>query len=81
MACGIPVIAHHSPRLQYVVGEGGWLTDVTTAGFLAAQWPQIRTALQDVAPRSRQHVESHFSWPAAYPQYMAMYGEVVGGHG
>jgi len=43
MACGIPVIAHHSPRLKYVVGEGGWLVDVTKPGFLAEKWPQIES--------------------------------------
>jgi len=78
MACGIPVIAHHSPRMQYVVGEGGWLTDVTQPGFLAAQWTAVTADLPAAAERTRRHVETRFSWGAVYPEYMAMYRKVVG---
>jgi glycosyltransferase involved in cell wall biosynthesis len=78
MASGIPVVAHDSPRLQYVVGEGGWLTDVTKPGFLAEQWSQIQAELPAVPSQSRKHVETHFSWQAVYAAYMNMYREVVG---
>lgn len=78
MACGIPVIAHHSPRLQYVVGEGGWLTDVTKPGFLGELWERVREGLPDASVRSRRHVEARFSWGAVYLEYLGMYREVVG---
>lgn len=78
MASGIPVVAHHSPRLKYVVGEGGWLTDVTQPGFLAAQWAALTAALPAAAEQARRHVEARFSWAAVYPAYMTMYREVVG---
>ncbi len=77
MSCGIPVVAHHCPRLEYVVGEGGWLVDVLKKGFLAEQWPVIEEKLPAASLRSRGHVEANFSWQAVYEAYMNMYRDVL----
>jgi glycosyltransferase involved in cell wall biosynthesis len=77
MACGIPVVAHASPRLRYVVGDGGWLTDVRRPGFLAELWPAVTADLAFSSARAREHVERRFSWAAVYPQFMKMYRAVV----
>ncbi|MBN1557904.1 MAG: glycosyltransferase family 4 protein [Lentisphaerae bacterium] len=77
MACGVPVVAHASPRLRFVVGDGGWLTDVTREGFLTTLWPGIRAEQAALSARARAHAETHFSWKALYPRYRKMYHDVV----
>lgn len=78
MATGVPVIAHHHPVLQWVIGEGGWCGDLTEEGALTELWPRIRSDLKDKGLKARRCSETSFSWPAVYPQFMAMYHRVVG---
>ncbi len=78
MACAVPVLAHDSPRLRYVVGEGGRLTDVTRPGFLGREWPALVAARDALGRRGRRRVEQTFAWPAVYPLVMAMYQAITG---
>ncbi len=76
MVEGVPVVAHDSPALRSVVGEGGWFVDVGRAGFLTEQWDAIRAnaSARSVAAR---HQAGAFTWDVVYPQFMAMYEDVM----
>jgi len=85
MACGVPVLAHDSATLRWIVGwgaesgepGGGWCVDVTRGGLLVDAWAQIRKEYEQKAAAARAHVERNFSWTAVYPRFMEMYSAVA----
>ncbi len=77
MAMGVPVVAHDSPTLKWVVGNGGWCTPVDCPGFLQESWPMIEACYESRRKECRGHVQRMFSWRAVYPQLSAMYRDVV----
>ena len=80
MASGVPVVAHDCPIMRWIVGDGGWLTDVRRVDCLALLWDQIRAERDARGRLARARIEAMFSWDAVYPQFVAMY-EAVGGRG
>ena len=52
--------------------------DLTEEGALTELWPRIRSDLKDKGLAARRRTETSFSWPAIYPQFMAMYRQVLG---
>jgi 1,2-diacylglycerol 3-alpha-glucosyltransferase len=77
MACGVPVAAHASATLRWIVGDGGWNTDMRREGFMAGIWSEVIEGCRGRAVRARENVERRFSWEAVHPAFMAMY-EAVG---
>ena len=77
MAMGVPVVAHDSPTLKWVVGNGGWCTAVDRPGFLLDSWATIEAQYETRRKECRGHVSRSFSWRAVYPQLAAMYRDVV----
>lgn len=82
MACGIPVVAHSSPTLQWVVGAkhddapGGWCVDMREAGFLARLWPRLQRDMAEKRRTCRDHVVAEFSWQAVRSLFLSMYDVV-----
>lgn len=80
MSGGVPVVAHHSPVLRSVVGDGGWCVDVGRAGFLKAHWDEIRAGATVRSSAARRQAHEHFTWQVVYPQFKEMYGTVSRDH-
>ena len=77
MACGVPVVAHNSPTLTWVVGPGGWCVDAGADGFLSMAWDLIKREYEDKRGVARSHVEQNFSWQAVGPKFLDMYHAVA----
>ena len=77
MASAVPVVAHNSEVLKWVVGDGGWNVDVAEAGFLQKAWGSIMTELDDKKASAKRYVAEHFSSEAVIPQFIQMYEAVM----
>jgi glycosyltransferase involved in cell wall biosynthesis len=79
MACGVPVIAHAHPVLQWVVGPGGATANLEPPGALAEQLRLAATPewCRRHAPLARAHVVARFAPDVVVPQYEAWYEQVV----
>lgn len=65
MASGLPIIAHDTPRLRWIVGDGPYLCDTEDMGAVAA-------ALSAALERGRGEPDpsvQRFSWPIIAQQY------------
>jgi len=68
LACGLPIVAHDSPRLRWIVGNGQFLTDTENEAAIARQIIRAR----DVSPAQRQESinrAQEFSWPRIGEMY------------
>ena len=77
LACGIPIVAHDSPRLRWIVGEHAFLADTENEAVIAQQITRAR----NVSPAQRQSGVSraqNFSWPKIGQMYQAFLQVVVG---
>lgn len=72
-ACGLPVVAHDSERLRWILGDRHHLCDTTDPKALDAA---LRTALSAPANASLGGVE-RYSWATIAAEYAAFIGEVV----
>lgn len=77
MASGVPVIAHDWPPLRTVVGDGGWLCDMTQSGALARTMRATHSELPGRAAAARRQAVSRYGWDAVWPQFAAMYADVA----
>jgi glycosyltransferase involved in cell wall biosynthesis len=73
-ACGLPVVAHDSDRLRWILGDRHYLCDTTEPDQLGAA---LRAALSAGSKASRAGVE-RYSWATIAEEYAAFLGEVVG---
>lgn len=64
-ASGLPIVAHDSERLRWILGDEGFLCDTTDAGSLDAQ---LRQALAAGPGQQGKGVE-RFAWPAVAGEY------------
>lgn len=75
-ACGLPLVAHDSPRVRWIVGEQEYLLDTGEAGAVAGA---IGRALQ--APVSQREARmrraSDFAWSKVAKRYRDFFGEVL----
>jgi len=76
MACGVPVVAHDSPTLKWIVGPGGWNVNVAMEGFFLSPWRVVGEEGSQVGIAGRRHVQEMFSWEAVYPRFKRMYAAV-----
>jgi glycosyltransferase involved in cell wall biosynthesis len=76
MASGLPVVGHDTPRLRWIVGEEGFLTDTED---LAAVVQEIQRA-RDAAPSmqaARVAKAATFSWTKIGEMYRAFLHDIV----
>jgi glycosyltransferase involved in cell wall biosynthesis len=80
MACGLPVVAHDSPRVRWIVGDDEFLVDT---GDIAAIARHIELA-GDAGPSKREarsRKVAAFSWPRIGKMYRQFLGEIVASGG
>jgi len=76
---GLPVIAHRHPVAEYVIGDNGYLGDLTRQGELAKLVHEVISEPKDQARMLRRwsSVRDRFSWSALAPSYAAMFRAVA----
>jgi glycosyltransferase involved in cell wall biosynthesis len=74
-ACGVPVVAHESDRLRWILGPGQFLCDTENKQQLVQC---LRAALSAEAHSSPAQVEQ-FGWPSIAAQYRQFIAGVVAG--
>ena len=79
---GLPAIAHDFPTTRFVLGELGYLADLTKPGALASMVAGLSEAdAPDRRGRDRHRsAYERFSWDALAPAYLEMI-HAVAGHG
>jgi len=80
MACGVPVLAHQHPVMEYVVGDGGVCVDMEREGELAeAALVMMRDSAkrETLGRNARAHAMRMFAKPAVVERIMEMYKEVA----
>jgi glycosyltransferase involved in cell wall biosynthesis len=76
MACGIPVVAHDSPRARWLVGETEFLLDTEDLESLAAH---IKRAFEATEAQRQDRIRRarNFAWPTIGNMYREFLGEVI----
>jgi glycosyltransferase involved in cell wall biosynthesis len=76
MACGLPIVAHDSPRLRWIVGEGEFLLDTEDPVAVARN---IEVAYHSVAEGQKARVRkaAAFSWTRIGGIYQDFLTEVI----
>ena len=76
MACGIPVVAHDSPRSRWLVGESEFLLDTDDPESLAEH---IKLACRATEAQREARVKraEAFSWPTIGKMYREFLGDVI----
>lgn len=72
-ACGLPVVAHDSPRLRWILGDDQFLCDSTDTS-------QLHSALTSALARSGTPPEidlERYSWPRVSDRYIEFFEEVL----
>lgn len=78
MACGVPVVAHQHPVLEWMVGEGGSCIDMGANGVLAESLGQMNEAWRvRCGEQARKRAEQMFSVKVVVDRILAMYGSVM----
>jgi glycosyltransferase involved in cell wall biosynthesis len=72
-ACGLPIVAHDSDRLRWILGDRHHLCDTTNPHELGAA---LRAALSTPASASRAGVE-RYSWSTIAAEYAAFLSQTV----
>jgi glycosyltransferase involved in cell wall biosynthesis len=76
MACGLPIVAHDSPRLRWIVGDGEFLLDTSDPAAVARRIGMARGA--SAADRqTRAKKAASFSWSRIGEHYREFLREVV----
>jgi glycosyltransferase involved in cell wall biosynthesis len=77
MACGIPIVAHDSERLRWIVGDGQFLLDTGDPTAVARRIEFARHA--PVAQRQDGAMKAAaFSWSRIGKMYREFLAEVIG---
>jgi glycosyltransferase involved in cell wall biosynthesis len=76
MACGLPVVAHDTPRLRWIVGENEFLIDTSDAVNIARA---LEVARNSGATGRAQRVEraGRFSWSQIAEQYEGFFQDLM----
>jgi len=76
MACGLPVVAHESPRLRWIVGDDEFLTDTENPAAIIRQIELARDA-SPAQGQKRSMKAAAFSWARIAGMYRNFLQEVV----
>jgi glycosyltransferase involved in cell wall biosynthesis len=76
MACGSPIVAHDSPRLRWIVGEGEYLVDTDDPANVALGLKRAQQAPESDR-QGRVENAARFSWSKVGELYRDFLTEVV----
>jgi glycosyltransferase involved in cell wall biosynthesis len=76
MACGIPVVAHDSPRSRWIVGEQEFLLDTDDLDSLVKHI-QLACHAPDTLREDRVRRAEAFSWPTVGRMYREFLADVI----
>lgn len=76
MACGLPLVAHDSPRLRYIAGDNEFLLNAEDPVAIARQIERARNA-SPTRSKKRSERAALFSWPNIATMYRNFLKEVV----
>lgn len=76
MACGLPIVAHDSPRLRWIVGEEEFLLDTGNPTAVATYLDLARQSTESQR-QARVAKAAQFSWTRVGEMYRDFLGEVV----
>lgn len=76
MACGIPIVAHDSARLRWIVGEGEFLLD-TSDPIAVAHHIGLARHVAVTGRQARATRAARFSWSRIGNMYREFLGEVI----
>jgi len=76
MACGLPVVGHDTPRLRWIVGAEGFLSDTEDPSAVAQQIELARVAGPN-KEAARLARAATFSWPRIGEMYRAFLQDVI----
>jgi len=76
LASGLPIIAHDSPRLRWIVGEYGKLLDTRNINDIAMCVAQI-TAPTETFREQIQQVAARFDWSRIGAEYEQFFNQVI----
>jgi glycosyltransferase involved in cell wall biosynthesis len=74
MASGLPIIAHDTQTLRWMVEKAGVVADLRAPGALSAALDKVSNAARRYA---RSRAESVFSAETVVPEILRMYGDVI----
>lgn len=78
LAAGLPVIAHDFDVARYVLGNEGFLTDLSRPGSLTDGLSRIlRDDHSGAATRRRSYVQEGFDWAVLGPEYSRIFQEIA----
>jgi glycosyltransferase involved in cell wall biosynthesis len=76
MACGIPVVAHDSPRSRWLVGEDEFLLDTDNSESIA-EHIKLACGATEAQRQDRVRRAEAFSWPTIGKMYREFLDDVV----
>jgi glycosyltransferase involved in cell wall biosynthesis len=76
MACGLPVVAHDSPRTRWIVGEDEYLADTDDVAAVARQIQRAHASGQNEQTGRVMRAQG-FSWPTVSRSYLRFFAEVI----
>ena len=76
MACGLPVVAHDTPRLRWIVGENEFLLD-TSAAVDIARALEVARNLGAAGRSQRVERAGRFSWSQIAEQYRGFFQDLI----
>ncbi len=76
MACGLPLVAHHAPQLQWVAGNDEYLMDTQSPSEVALAIKRAATAPGNYRER-RFAKAQNFSWKVLAGRYREFFAEVL----
>ena len=76
MACGLPIVAHDSPRSRWIVGEDEFLVDTTNPTMVAGSIERGRHSTEDQRA-ARVGRAAGFSWSRIGKMYQEFLNEVA----
>jgi glycosyltransferase involved in cell wall biosynthesis len=77
LACGLPVVAHDSARVRWIVGDDEFLTDTEEDAVIARQIMRARAA-EPARRQARVNNAQTFSWSKIAQMYRGFLHDVIG---
>jgi glycosyltransferase involved in cell wall biosynthesis len=79
MASGLPIVAHNSPRLRWIIGDNGYLLDTNNIADIA----RCLSELRPTTPKLRQKYQAaaqRYDWSNIAVEYEQFFSQVVNQH-